>query len=242
MSEKTPENVRVFRELLTIFPGARFLFCVRDPRAVTASLLEVAERAREKGIPTPPIATRNISTAIRTIKTYNTAGFDAVKLSDKVLTVVYERLVTNPEEETKRICNFLGVPWSEETLRPGEREHDGGKLLRVVTGEEYGVWYDEKMYYSNPDPSRVNKWEKQLTPTQKAMLVRAFGEDEKLAALGYRFSEEDLPMAQLAAGRAQYVVSEVVNSGLSLLFTHAIKAPAVKNIGMRLLSRAREAR
>jgi hypothetical protein len=50
VSEKTPWNVLVFRELLEVFPEARFIFCVRDPRAVTTSMIEVGKRAQEKGL------------------------------------------------------------------------------------------------------------------------------------------------------------------------------------------------
>jgi hypothetical protein len=133
MSEKIPWNVLVFEDLLEVFPGARFIFCVRDPRAVTASMLQVGERARKGGHLAPSI-TRSTAAIIRTIRRTNRAGFEAARLSERVLPVVYERLVAEPEQETKRICGFLGLAWSSEMLRPGEKEHDGEKGLD-------GVWH-----------------------------------------------------------------------------------------------------
>jgi hypothetical protein len=149
VSEKTPWNALVFRDLLEIFPGARFLFCVRDPRAVVASMLEVGKRAQKQGVRSPRF-TRNVSAAVNIIKSCNAAGFEAVESSDRVLTVVYERMVVDPDRETKRLCDFLRIPWSAEMLKPGEKKHEGEKVLD-------GIWYDSKMYnrlakfaYNNP--------------------------------------------------------------------------------------------
>ncbi|MGI8860438.1 MAG: sulfotransferase family protein [Rubrobacteraceae bacterium] len=143
VSEKTPWNVLIFRELSEIFPEARFIFCVRDPRAVVASMLRVGDRAKEKGLSSPG-HTRSLYSAIETVKKTNDAGFRAADGSDRVLTVVYERLVGDPERETARVCAFLGLPWSAEMVKPGEKRHDGEKTLD-------GVWYTDDMYYSNPD-------------------------------------------------------------------------------------------
>lgn len=234
MSEKTPWNVLVFKDLLEVFPGARFIFCVRDPRAVTASMLQVGERARKGGRHVPSF-TRSTAAIMRTIKRTNRAGFEAVRLSERVLPVIYERLVVEPERETKRICGFLGLPWSGEMLRPGEKEHDGGKVLD-------GVWHYPRMYDSDPDPSRANKWRTQLTPTRKAMVAGAFGEDEDLLALGYRFHGEELPAAQRAVGRIGLGLSAVASSGFSSLLALVQRVPALESAGSNLLSRVKESR
>jgi hypothetical protein len=62
-SEKTPENVLVFPQLIELFPKARFIFVVRDPRAIVSSLLEVGARARAKALK-PPFFTKNLAAAI----------------------------------------------------------------------------------------------------------------------------------------------------------------------------------
>ena len=232
LSEKTPWNVLAFEDLLEIFPGARFIFCVRDPRAVTASMLRVSKRAREKGLLSPS-ATRNIAAAIKTIKRTNKAGFEAVGSSDRVLTVSYEQSVADPEKETKRICAFLGLPWSEEMIRPGDKKHDGEKVLD-------GVWHYSEMYDSNPDPGRVRKWRDQLTPAQKAMVAGALGNDKDLMELGYQFPEE-LPAAQQIAGKVNFGLLTAANSGYSLLLNVARRMPALKNLGKSLLSRTKSA-
>jgi len=102
----------------------------------------VGDRAKEKGLSSPG-HTRSLYSAIETVKKTNDAGFRAANGSDRVLTVVYERLVGDPKRETTRVCDFLRLPWSEEMIRPGEKRHDGEKTLD-------GVWYTDNMFYSNP--------------------------------------------------------------------------------------------
>lgn len=104
MSEKTPRNVLVFSELLSVFPTARFIHVVRDPRAVVASLLQVGKRQKKRGRKQG----RGMDTAtaaINHVKAHVCAGLAASAAApERILTVVYEELVTNPEKETKKLC------------------------------------------------------------------------------------------------------------------------------------------
>lgn len=230
LSEKTPWNVLAFKDLLQIFPAAKFVFCVRDPRAVTASMLRVGKRARENGA-LSPASTRNLAAATKTIKRTNKAGFEAARSSDRVLTVSYERSVADPEKETKRICAFLELPWSEEMVRPGEKKHDGEEVLD-------GVWHYPEMYDSNPDPGRLRKWQDQLTPVQKAMVAGAFGDDEDLIKLGYRFPEE-LPVTWQVAGRVNFGLLCAADAGFSVMLETVRGSPVLKSFGKSLLDRTK---
>ncbi len=232
LSEKTPWNVLAFKDLLEVFPAARFIFCVRDPRAVTASMLQVRQRAREKGL-LSPASTKNTAAIIKTIETTNRTGFEAAGLSNRVLTVPYEQLVVDPEKETKRICDFLVMPWSEEMVRPGEKKHDGEKVLD-------GVWHYPEMYNSNPDSRRLNRWQDQLTPAQKVMVAGAFGDDEDLIKLGYRFPEE-LSVAQQVAGKVNFGLLYAADAGFSLMLEAVRRVPALKRLGKSLLNRTESA-
>ncbi|MBA2441553.1 MAG: sulfotransferase [Rubrobacter sp.] len=234
VSEKTPWNVLVFEDLLEIFPRARFVFCVRDPRAIVSSMLRVGARARAKGS-VPVSFTRSVGAAIGTIKTCNDAGFRAAERNDRVLIVSYERLVRRPERETERICRFLDMTWSEEMVRHGEKSHDVEELLD-------GIWYTREMYDSNPDPSRVHKWRGQLSPYQQAAVVAAFEGDRDLRALGYELSDRELPVTRRAAGRARFKLSAGLENALSKLVSLPASNPSIRRIGRRLLSRAGEIR
>lgn len=233
ISEKTPWDVLIFEELLEIFPGARFIFCVRDPRAVVASMLRVGQRAKEKGLDSPGF-TRRLSSAVDTVKTINEAGFRVANESDRVLTVVYERLLEDPEQETMRMCELLGLPWSEEMVRPGDKKHDGGKILD-------GVWYTDDMYHSNLDPGRVHKWRDQLSTSQQAAVAAAFKDDGNLKALGYELSNESVSAtSRTIAGISLEARSRLEN--LLLRFASLpMKSTFLRRLVMQMLSSLRAA-
>ena len=48
ISEKTPSNALVFKELLDINTNNKLVFIVRDPRGIAASMKEVCQKAKKK--------------------------------------------------------------------------------------------------------------------------------------------------------------------------------------------------
>jgi len=184
LSEKTPFNVLVFSELLELFPDARCIHVIRDPRAIVSSMLQVGERARAKGWQAQAF-TRNIARAIDQVQACLEAGFEAERLApDRVLEVVYERLVSNPGAEAKRMCGFLNLDWSAEMLHPADHRHLGE---RAVTERSAEVWYDQEAYYRNPDTRDMEKWKSRLSPLQKAMVNASFRNITALRSLGFDF-------------------------------------------------------
>ena len=199
VSEKTPSNVLVFEELLRLFPGARFIHVVRDPRAVVASMLEVGRKARQRGVRLQPF-TRDVRAAVRHVKECYGAGCRAQELApDRVLTVVYERLVATPAAETRRICRFLEIEWDEEMLRPGEHPHIG---FRPITEGSDNLWYDPASYQRNPERASVDRWRTSMPPLQKAVAVMSFLDFEPVHRCGYRLTANSLSRAEYALGRA----------------------------------------
>ncbi|GLS26064.1 sulfotransferase family protein [Marinibactrum halimedae] len=115
-----------------IWPQAKFIHLLRDPRDVAKSCIGMGwvgnvhegtqywikpERhweALEKSIP-----------------------------ESQRYTVRYEDLVAEPEKELSKICDFIGVPYSDEMLN----------LEKDTT-------------YSRPDARYANQWKKKLTPKQ----------------------------------------------------------------------------
>ena len=184
LSEKTPSNVLVFRDLMEVFPQARFIHLVRDPRAVIASLLKVGERAKQEGWRNPAW-TYEVPAAIAHVRKNLEAGFSsAAAAPDRVLTIVYERLVTDPENETKTICNFLNIEWHASLLHPAKKSHSGEKAI------VNRVWYDKETFNRDPVTSEISKWKSQLTPLQKFMINRGFRDVTELDGYGYDFSDD----------------------------------------------------
>lgn len=199
LSEKTPENVLVFPRLVEVFPDSKFIHIVRDPRATVASLLEVGKKARRKGESPAPFA-RDVQAAIRHVHRCLASGFEAARVApDKVHTVVYERLIRDPEAEGREICRFLGVAWTPEMLRPGDKKHLGESAITVNSKE---IWYDAQTYNSNPRADSLEKWRGTLAAHEKLMVARAFLGSEELRRLGYDFTPDDLNLVDRARGAA----------------------------------------
>jgi len=214
LSEKTPRNVLVFSDLMNLFPGARFIHIVRDPRAVIASLLQVGKRQKEKGKKVPDY-TSNVVAAIKHVKEHLHAGLAASEASPgRVLTLVYEKFVTEPEKQTKRLCQFLEIPWSEAMMYPGRKKHLGEKAQ--TSGRAEGIWYDTSTYNRDPERSEINKWQTQLTPVQKVMITKAFGDIEGLKQFGYNLTLKDVPHISRGLGFTLAMLQTMLSRTMNL--------------------------
>jgi protein-tyrosine sulfotransferase len=219
LSEKTPENVLVFPQLIELFPKARFILVIRDPRAIVSSLLEVGARARAKGLK-PPFFTKNLSAAIAYTRECIEKGFKAVEAApERVYIVVYERLVSEPQEVTKAICDFLQIAWDPSMMRPASKKHAGEGAITVFSDE---LWYDAKAYYKDPDVDRVDRWKHQLSSTDQVTIAHWFRYSQGLRALGYDLSTAHYsPIMRLCgAGKSQFLRYQ---QGLSRRLGHYLK-------------------
>jgi len=196
--EKTPQNILVFAELMDLFPSARFIHIVRDPRAVVHSLLSVARKARAKGSPVPYFCD-SIREAIhfidKCLKCAETAGKDKPA---NMLTITYKELVRDPQESTRTICRFLSLPWSAEMTRPVEFRHLNEKGM---TCEANAIWYDHKSFSRNPDPAQIDKWRKRLNVIDQIHISDHFQNNRLLMDLGLDFSLNHIPRPVRFFGR-----------------------------------------
>ncbi|MFV9644589.1 MAG: sulfotransferase family protein [Desulfobacterales bacterium] len=208
-SEKTPMNILVFSELIELFPEAHFIHIIRDPRAIVASMKQVKERAVDKGLKPPPF-TENLATSIEYVKKCFNAGFTAIQNAPgKVLTIVYEQLLTNPEKETKRICKYLGIEWNDLMLYPGDKEHLGEQAITTNSNE---IWYDSKTYNRNPDNRNIEKWQSKLTLGQQIRTIIAFKNNRDLLQYGYNLSLDSLTQANDILARIYYIYLRLCNT------------------------------
>ena len=193
MSEKSPENILVFSELMELFPEAHFIHVIRDPRAIVSSMRDVSIRAKQKKINIPAFTANILASIAYTLRCFD-AGFAALKKApDKTLTVTYESLAKDPEKETVKICQFLGLEWDSRMMAPHKKKHLGEKAITSKSGE---IWYDVKTYYQKPHDKNIEKWQKRLSSIQQIRISRAFKNYEELQALGYDFSLKDIPQAK----------------------------------------------
>ncbi|MBM4076829.1 MAG: sulfotransferase, partial [Planctomycetes bacterium] len=183
LSEKSPLNILVFDELLELFPFARFVNVVRDPRSVIASMLQVGKRAVARGERTPDY-TFDHRAAITIVTKCLDCGFQAVECRpDRVTTIVYDRLVREPELEMRKLCEFLGVSFQPGMLRPSTH---ADPVHRQVIERDRGIWATEP-FSKDPVATETEKWKEQLTPAQQEDIANAFRNRSDLKRLGFTF-------------------------------------------------------
>lgn len=212
VSEKTPWNILVSHELMQVCPEARFIHIVRDPRAVVASMLKVGKQAKRQGKPSVSF-TRNTFAAIRCVQQCLEAGFSAGKYyPGRMLLVKYETLVRDPVATTQSICDFLKIEWDPGMVHPREKKHSGDKTLD-------GIWYDQNMYYRDPETSGIDKWKQELSNMQKALIVAAFETNMDLKRMEYVFGRDDLPKIYYLLSS----ISQAMFRGVENIFTTLVK-------------------
>ena len=107
--DKTPGNATFSERLLECWPDARFIFLLRHPASIVASLMETRPD-------------RELESTVREALTYLN-GVEKTRQSVPGLVVHYEDLTSDPTAVTKQICTYLGVRWNRRMVEYGSDKH-----------------------------------------------------------------------------------------------------------------------
>ena len=157
--EKTPEHLSDVPALDGWFPEARFIHTFRDPRAIYASQLRrVREgrwglKARLDRLPAvlvdPLLApVEALRTTVDWLRAARLHRRYRRQLGERYLLVRYEDLVTDPERELRRVCDFLGVSFDPSMIA----EID-------VVGSSFGTARHEGVGF---DEQRATRWRQEV--------------------------------------------------------------------------------
>lgn len=142
-------TIEFFPIIANLFPEAKFIIHIRDPRAVIFSS-EFAEPDFSKR---PTIL--SFSRHLRKLMAL-TEFFKSSKIfNERLLITFYEPFINRKEEETKKVCDFLGINY--------ENEMTNMELFKKSNGDK---WPTSQKIYKNSS----SIWEKEM-PRQMAELV-----------------------------------------------------------------------
>lgn len=164
LGEKSPLHCKYVRRIAQVFPGARFIHVYRDPRDVVASM-----RTMEWTTPSVRDHARNWRKILdehrRLCHEMPPQRYTGVR---------FETLVDRPEEELRRLCDFLGEAFEAAMLRYHERERGGFH-------ERESGW---KGQTRRPlSDASIGRYRSDLTPRQVALVERLAG--PTMVKLGY---------------------------------------------------------
>lgn len=190
ISEKTPRNVLHFEEILSVIPNSKAIFVIRDPRAIYNSMKDV--RTRTKSLKSSRIKYVNPSHFIGSLysateyvkKCFEEGDFIAQKFPDRVLTVKYEDIVENPEMETRRLSQFLGIDWTVDMLNPKAQKFNSPK-----SGQTNNPWYSKEKRDRNIEKSDKTKWKYQISTFEKKYINERLSDYLKL----FSYERENKP-------------------------------------------------
>ncbi len=175
ISEKTPGNVFAFSSIEKILPDAKYIFVIRDPRAIYSSYKRVFARA--KSLKINEIRGKNILKDIEEIHAHIKSGFEFFrKDSSQILLVIYEALIKDPKESLLRIIKFLNINF-EESMLDLKTKSD----VDIVRNNDTAKVYMTDLYNQNKISSEsLYKWKDELTKSEMAYINYYFMRNEIL--------------------------------------------------------------
>ena len=109
ITDKMPENYMYLGWLSILFPRVRFIRCVRDPRDIAVSTLITSFRGVRWSNSDDDLIHR-FGQYRRLIDHWKAV------IPERVLDVVYEDTVNDPESQARRMIDWIGLPWHDACL------------------------------------------------------------------------------------------------------------------------------
>ena len=170
--DKTPRYHLVAEEIINLFPQAKIIFLWRNPLAIAASILESWGGSKWnlhlyqidlfEGL-------ANLTTAYS-------------KHSKQVYSLQYESLISEPDKELKKLCDYLNISFNKEMISAFSKMQ-----LTGINGDNTGIHQ-----YSSISKEPLSKWQQTLTnPIRKIWFKNYLNwiGSERLAIMEYDFNQ-----------------------------------------------------
>jgi hypothetical protein len=176
--EKTPDNIFVMREIAALLPEAHFIHVIRDPRDTVLSW------RRTWFAPSQDL--RQLGLAWRQHVEAGRRGGAAVP---HYVETRYEDLVLRPDAELPRLCQFLGVAYTQAMLEYGAQ--GAARIARLqgrmhVSGRLVSREDRTSIHVNLAKPrqtERVGVWRREMSAAERIAVEQGAG--PLMATLGY---------------------------------------------------------
>lgn len=136
--EKSPRHSYYVRQIAKVFPNARFIHLVRDPRDVCTSMLN--RNWYEGSVRRCAMCWNGMVESAMRAKEFGRKGY---------LQIAFEDLVSQQEGSLRTICTFLEIEYEPQMLGYS------GAVDKEIQDWEQGIHAKLK---SSPDTSEIGKW------------------------------------------------------------------------------------
>ncbi|MCC6283788.1 MAG: sulfotransferase [Phycisphaerales bacterium] len=158
VTDKAPMNWRCLGPIALMLPGARIIHCVRSPMGTCVSCWFLAFDGAmpfvydQQALGTMYRHYRRLAEHWRGVLADASPGVG-------FLEVRYEDLVADPETHTRRLIDFVGLPWDEACLR----FHENARVMTTASNQQV-----RKPVYRT-SVARWTRYEKHLGPLRAAL-------------------------------------------------------------------------
>ena len=173
--EKTPGNLFFVGVLIDMFPNARFIYLMRDPRAGVCSMMK-----------TSMFRSGAIINAMNRRK-YMTEGLSGLQKSvpeTQWTLVKFEDLVQSPESTLRRVCTFLDEDFEPRML---EFHRDAGQYMKERAVNQFNQAATRPIA-----PEKVETWKAELSPVQISEVEWVCR--DQMVRHGYELEQLELPL------------------------------------------------
>jgi hypothetical protein len=166
--DKNPLHSRFSDSLLSIFPNAKFIHLIRDPRAVTSSHIK---SLKQKSPTNLAYEWRLLNEKVEIVKRSNPQLFHTLK---------YEGFTANPDLEARKLFDFLDLPFDPEILNASIT------IKEKYLSNTYLSLPHHKNISTPINTSKNDAWKKNLT-SDEVNLINTICQDQ-LISYSYRFN------------------------------------------------------
>ncbi|MFL0352890.1 sulfotransferase family protein [Xanthomarina sp. GH4-25] len=164
--DHTPSSIKNFYVLNELFPDSKFIFIIRDPRAVYASVKDLDWGANT------PLRLSEIWNE------YTNHYFSLEKLfPNRICLIRYEDILTNPILHIKKVCEFSKIDYDDSML-----EATGFKIPGYTASQH-------RLVGKKLDLNRIEKWKNELK--LEDILIIESKCRYNMNAFGYNISQDN---------------------------------------------------
>jgi hypothetical protein len=187
--EKTPGQEHRLDEIVTLYPRARFIHVVRDPRSVAAALSRLDRSLGSN--------TDLLGVGLTVGRSFAAAERNARRLGEgRYLVLRYEDLVADPGAAMGRIAEFMGIDWADTLLMP---------TVGGIPATSNSAWSERKVT-GEIESRRLDLWREELDARSSELI--SGGSRGAARRFGYDLPRPRRPKAlvDVASRRARHAI------------------------------------
>jgi len=187
--DKTPRYYQIIHEIYKIYPNAKFIFLFRNPIHIFNSVISTWAKNRLYNL---HLFHRDLYAG----PTLLSSGYKLLK--ERAVAVKYENLVSHPEKEIRKICEYLNIDYLDSLTKDFIFQDTKGRM-----GDPIGV-----NKFSGVSNTSNDKWKLNFNSVFRKRLLLNYLKD---------ISDEDL---QIQGYEKNEMIKEVVSLRVSKITFH----------------------